>query len=209
MKMWPSKKDEGISLPPGRSIEIDFCVEWKKGKDEVVITTDKEKFVLNGKNELFLEVTSSNADTVRVQIVPDFKKRTIDIVEIINANVKQTTDKNRGKIALVSIGTSKDETVHIGEFLKKWDENIETFGKRINGHKIRRNIFMIFGIMVAAGNTYMFIINNSPMRYINAAFVIVCIYLMSRLWISYRGLFRAYEEYKEQRSRAFEVAKDN
>jgi hypothetical protein len=207
--MWTHKKDDGISLPPGRSLEIELCVEWKKDKDEVVITTDKEKFVLNGKNELFLEVTSSNACTVRVQIVPDFKKRTINIVQIMNTNVRQTADKSMGKIEFVGIDTSKDDTVHIGEFLKKWDENIETFGKRINGYKIRRNIFMIFGIMVAAGNTYMFIINNSPMRYINAAFVIVCIYLMSRLWISYRGLFRAYEEYKEQRSRAFEVAKDN
>jgi hypothetical protein len=203
--MWPSKKDEDIKIPPGRTLEIGFGVEWIRGKNEVVITTEKERFVLDGKNELFLEITSSNADSIKVQIVPDFKKRIINVVEIIDANATCT---NRGKISFAGVHKSKDDTISIDKFLKAWDENIETFGKRIHQCKIRRNIFIILGAIIAIGNAYLFTINNSPMRYINAFAVAVIVYILFRLLKSYRDLFRVYDDYKKQRSQAFEVVKN-
>lgn len=203
--MWPSKKDEDIKIPQGRTLEIGFGVEWTRGKNEVVITTDTERFVLDGKNELFLEITSSNADSIKVQIVPDFKKRIINVVEIIDANATYT---NRGKIAFAGVRKSKDDTISIDKFLKAWDENIETFGKRIRQYKIRRNIFIILGAIVAIGNVYMFTINNSQTRYINAFAVVVIVYILFRLLKSYRDLFRTYDDYKKQRSQAFEVVKN-
>lgn len=206
--MWPSKKDRGIAIPPGGSIEIGFGVEWKRDKNEVVIITDKEKFVLNGKNELFLEVTSDNANPVRVQIVPDFRKRVINIVEVLDANTKQKTDGKKGKISLVGIGESKVDPISIDEHLKKWDEKIDMFGKRIKMYKMRKNKFMIFAAIVAISNIYLFAISNGPTKYINVVAVAIIVYASLRLHNAYRDLHKSYEEYKEQRSKAFEVAKD-
>jgi hypothetical protein len=207
--MWPDKKDDDVTLPPGRTLEIGFGVEWRRGKNEVIITTEKEKFVLNGQNELFLEITSSNTDPIMVQIVPDFKKRTINVVEVINANATYVKGKNKGKISFAGIRPSKeDDNVSIDKYLKAWDENIESFGRRIHSYKKRRNIYTIFGIIVIIGNVYLFTINESPIKYLNAAVAIIIVYVLFRMWNSLRELGRLYEEYKEQRSKAFEVAKN-
>lgn len=204
--MWPSKKDEDIKIPPERTLEIGFSVEWIRGKNEVVITSGKEKFVLDGKNELYLEITSSNTDPITVQIVPDFKKRVINVVEVLNVNA--THGKRKGRISFAGVRSSKDDAISIDKYLKTWDENIETFGKRIHGYKIRRNIYVTIGTIVIIGNMYLFAINNGPMRYLNAFAVVAIMYTLFRLLNSYRGLFRVYEEYKEQRLRAFEVVKN-
>jgi hypothetical protein len=222
--MWPSKKDKWVTIPPGKSVEINFGVEWRKDKEEVVIITDNNKFVLDGKNELFLEVTSSNADSVKIQIVPDFKKRTINVIEVIDINASQTTGENKGKISLVGIGPSVDmsrdvsrnvsrnvsnnNTFSIDKYLEAHDENIESFGKRISGYKVRRNIFMIFGALVVTGNVYLFNINTYPMRYINIAAIAIITYASVRLWYSYKDLYTTYEKYREQRSKMFEIVKN-
>lgn len=205
--MWPSKKDDDIKLPPGRTLEIGFSVEWRRGKNEVVIITDNETFVLDGNNELYLEITSSNTDPIMVQIIPDFKKRVINVVEVINVNATHDTGKNKGKIMFAGVRSSKDNAISIDKYLKAWDDNIEAFGKKIHGYKIRRNIFITVGALVIVGNVYLFTINNSPMRYLNALAVIAMMYASLRLLNSYRDLFRIYEEYKEQRLRAFEIVK--
>lgn len=205
--MWPSKKDKDIILPPGKGLEIVLGVEWRRGKDEVVIITDKEKFVLNGKNELFLEITSSNAGYIKVQIIPDFKKKTINIVEVIDVNDANVTGENRGKISFAGVRESKDNVVYIDKYLKQFDENIQILDKKIRIQKIRRNIFLIFGALAAAANIYLFAINNSPVRYLNVVATIIIIYASFHLWKSFRELCMAYEEYKEQRPSIFEIAK--
>lgn len=207
-KMWPYKKDKGVTLPPGKSFEIGFDVEWRKDKDEVVIITDSGRFVLDGKNALFLEVTSSNAEPIRVQIIPDFRKKVINIVEVIDANAKPVTCDYKGRISLAGVGTSKDNTISIGELLKRWDEDICTHGKRMHKHKMRRNVLMVFAAIVAIGNVYIFTIGNTPIRYINVAITVIIMYTSFRLWNSYRDLNREYEKYKELRSHALEVAKN-
>jgi hypothetical protein len=226
--MWPSKKDKWITIPPGKSVEINFGVEWRKDKEEVVIITDNDKFVLDGKNELFLEVTSGNTDTIKVQIVPDFKKRTINVIEVIDANANQTTGKNKGKISLVgidpsadisrgmsrnmsndiSITTSNNDIFYIDKYLEAHDKNIESFGKRISGYKTRRNIFIIFAVVVIVGNAYIFTISSGYMKYINMVAIAIIAYVVIRLWNAYKDLDRAYKEYKENRSKVFEVVKN-
>lgn len=222
--MWPSKKDKWVTIPPGKSAEINFGVEWRKDKEEVVIITDSGKFVLDGKNELFLEAASSNADSVKVQIVPDFKKRVINVVEVIDVNANQTTGENKCKISLAgivpSVDTSGDMSVNISrdvssndtfsidKYLKAYDENIESFGKKISGYKTRRNVFMTFATLVIVGNVYLFTVNNGPMKYLNMVVIVIIAYAAIRLWNAYKDLGRIYEEYKKHRSKVFEVVKN-
>lgn len=206
--MLPSKKDKGITLPPGQNIEIGFDVEWKKGKDEVVIMTGSERFILNGKNTLFLDVTSNSADSIRVQIIPDFRKRVINVVEVIDAKVKRVEGKDRAKLSFVGVRTSKDETVSIGEILQSWDRDIEALDKRMHRYKRYRSTFVIFAAIIGIGNIYLFTVNDSPIRYFNLILTIIIIYISFRLWNSYRKLSESCDEYKKERLRAFEVIKN-
>lgn len=205
--MWPSKKDKDITLPPEKGLEIAIGVQWRKGKDEVVIITDKEKFVLNGKNELFLEITSSNAGYIKVQIIPDFKKRIIRVVEVIDINNTNATGENRGKISFAGVRESKAYIVPIDKYLKQWDENIKDLDKKIRTQKIRRNISLIVGALVASANIYLFTINKSPARYLNIVATIVIIYISFQLWKAFRDLCVTHEEFKDQRLKAFEIVK--
>lgn len=203
-----SKKRKGITLPPGKSIEIGFTTAWRNDKDEVEIITDDGKIVLDGKNELFLEISASNADPVKVKIVPDFKKRVLNFIEVIDINAKQITDENKAKIAFVGMSIPKDETISVDEYLKRWDENIEKFGKQIKDRRRSTTIIVTLNTTLVLFNLYMFITGNWPARYLNLIAIIISGYLTYYLWGRYKKLCKEYGEYKNLRSQAFEVAKD-
>lgn len=206
--MWPYRKDKGIAIRPGESIEIGFGIEWVKGKEEVIITTDNGKFVLNEKTELFLEVMSNNADSIKVQLIPDFKNRKIDVVEVLDIDSKQKPSKGKGRISLVGSDMSKEDNINVDKCMEAWDKNIEILDKRMHRYKVRRNIFLIFGAVIIAGNAYLLTVNSYPMRYFNVASIVIGICLSYRLWNSYKELFTKYIEYKEKRSKAFDTIKE-
>lgn len=210
--MSPSKKRKETTLPPGKSIEIGFTTAWRNDKDEVEIITDDGKIVLDGKNELILEISASNADPVRVKIIPDFNKRVLNFIEVIDVNAKQITDENKAKIAFVGMSIPKydtvPDTVPIDQYLKIWDENIEKFGKQIKDRRRSTTMIVILNTTLTLFNLYMFITGNWPARYLNLIAVIISGSLTYYLWSRYRKLCKEYGEYKNLRSQAFEVAKD-
>jgi len=206
--MPPSKKRKGVTLPPGKSIEIGFTTAWRNDKDEVEIITDDGKIVLDGKNELILEVSASNADPIKLKIVPDFKKRVLNFIEVIDVDAKQTTDENKAKLAFVGISTPKDNTVPIGQYLKTWDENIEKFGKQIKDRRKSTTILVILNIILILFNLYMFIVGSWPTRYISLIPIIISGSLTYYLLDKHRKLIKEYEEYKDLRHEAFEIVKE-
>lgn len=206
--MWSPKKRKGITLPSGKSIEIGFTTAWRRDKDEVVIITEDGKIVLDGKNELFLEISASNVDPIKVQIVPDFKNRVLNFVEVIDINAQQKTGENKGKISLAGISSSKEEAVTIGEYLKNWDEDIEKFGKHLKDHGRSTKIFVTLEIALIFFNLYLFITENGLSRYLNLIIVIFLGFLTYNSWSKHRKLCKDYNAYKDMRSRAFEVVKD-
>lgn len=206
--MPPSKKRKGVTIPPGKSIEIGFTTKWRRDKDEVVIITDDGEIVLDGKNELILEVCASNADPIKVKIVPDFKKRTLNFVEVIDVNDKQTTDENKAKLSFVGIGTQKDETIPIDQYLKIYDENIKKFGKQIKDRRRSTITIVILNTVLVFFNLYLFITGNGLLRYISLIPVIISGSFIYYLWSQHRKLCKEYEEYKNLRLQVFEVVKD-
>ena len=149
--MWPSKKKEkkGIKLAPGESMEIGFATSWRRDKDEVIIMTDSGPIVLDGKNELFIEVTANNIDPIRLQVVPDFKNKTINFVEVIDPNTKKKfPDRDSPRLTFAGSTIIKEKDMTISDYLKNWDKNMEEFEKLVKRSKLIRNIFVPANIIL-------------------------------------------------------------
>jgi hypothetical protein len=206
--MWPSKKDNSIKIPPGGSIEIGFAVAWRSDKDEVIIKTDDGEIILDGKNELFLEVTANNTEGVKVQIIPDFKNRTLNVVEVIEVNDKKVNDKNKGKITFAGVSTSKDDTISVDKHIKIYDENIEKLGKQIKNQWRSTKIIVIMNMVLIIISLDMFINENWPLRYINLISIVLSGFVVYYLWNEHRKARKIYEKYKNMRSESFELVKN-
>jgi hypothetical protein len=209
--MWPSRKKEnkGIKLAPGESMEIGFAASWRRDRDEVLIMTDDGPIVLDGKNELFIEISADNIDPIKVQVVPDFKKKTINLVEIIDPNAeKKFPDKDGPSLAFAGSTIIKERCMTISDYLKNWDQNMERSEKVVKRSKIIRNIFIPVNVILFFWNLYLFMTNSDMFRYVNLILAILCIYMIYYIWNSHKKLYRYYLEYKDLREKSFGVVKE-
>jgi len=209
--MWPSKKKEkkGIKLAPGESMEIGFAASWRRDKDEVVIMTDAGPIVLDGKNELFIEVGGDNIDPIKVQVVPDFKKRTINLVEVIDPNAENKfPDKEGPRFRFAGSTIIKERSMTISDYLNNWDRQMEQFEKVIKRSKIIRNIIIPINIIACIVNFYLFITKSDLFRYINLALAILCVYMVYYVWNSHKKIYKEYLEYKELIEKSFGLVKE-
>ncbi len=87
------KKDKGIIIPAGGSIGLEFITSWRNDINEVTIMTDNGPIVLDGKNELYINVSADDANTIKLQVIPDFKNRVLNFVEVLDPNDKVEDDK--------------------------------------------------------------------------------------------------------------------
>lgn len=209
--MWPSRKKEkkGIKLAPGESMEIGFSTSWRKDKDEVMIMTDAGPVVLDGKNELFIEVGGDNIDPIKVQVIPDFKKRTINLVEVIDPNAeKKFSDKDGPRLKFAGSTVIKERDMTISDYLNNWDRQMEQLEKVIKRSKIIRNIVIPINIIAFFLNLYLFITKSDTFRYVNLAVAILCVYMVYYAWSSHKKVYKDYLEYKDLREKAFGLVKE-
>ena len=208
--MWPPKKKEkrGIKLAPGESMEIGFATSWKRDKDEVMIMTDSGPIVLDGKNELFIEITAENIDPIKVQVVPDFKNKTINIIEVIDPTVKKKFPDKDGPILRFAGSVVKERGISLGDYLKQLDRNMETYEKSIKRSKLIRNIFIPVNIILCLWNSYSFMTKSDIMRYLNLFAAILSAFVIFYVWNSHKKFYQNYKQYKELRDRSFEVVKN-
>lgn len=209
--MWPSKKKEkkGIKLSPGESMEIGFATSWRRDKDEVVIMTDNGPIVLDGKNELFIEVAADNIDPVRLQIVPDFKNRTINLIEIIDPKIKKKfPEKDGPRLKFAGSTIIKERALTLSEYLKSWDQNIEQYEKLVNRSKKVRNILIPVNIIFFFWNSYLFMTNSNMFRYLDLLIAIICLYMSYYMWNSHKKFYKDYLEHKDLREKTFGFVKE-
>lgn len=208
--MWPSNKKERkeIKLSPGESMEIGFATSWRIDKDEVVIITDSGQIVLDGKNELFIEVTAENIDPVKLQLIPDFKNKTINLIEIIDPNIPNIKKKFDGPRLKFAGSIIKERTLTISDYLKNWDQDIEHYGKLVNRSKKVRNILIPVYIILFFWNSYIFITTINIFRYASLSIAIACLYMPYYTWNSHKKFYEAYLEYKDLREKTFGVVKE-
>lgn len=206
--MWPSKKKEkkGIILAPGESMEINFLTSWRRDRNEVVILTDNGPIVLNEKNELFIEVKADNIDPIKVQVIPDFKNRTINIVEIIDPDFKQKFSTNGPRLEF-SGGVIKERGMSFGDILKHMDKNIKEYDRIIKRSKWTRNIFIPLNFILVLWNLYLFI--KSDMKsYLNILAMAISLFVIYYIYISHKKIYKSYVQYKDLRDKGFEIVKD-
>lgn len=200
--MWPFKNKEKkiTKLSPGEDMKIGFTTLWRRDKDEVTITTDSGPIVLDGKNELFIIVTAENIDPIKIQMVPDFKNKTISLVEVIDLNVKKKFPDKDG-----FAGSVINER---GIYLKNWDQNMEKFEKLIKRSKRIRDIFVPINIILFFWNSYVFVTNNDNTRYLSLFGAILSLCLIYYALNSHRKLYKDYIQYKEYKDNMFGIVKN-
>ena len=212
--MWPFKKKRGITIPPGGYAELGIITSWRKDKDEVVIITDGGQFILGEKSKIFLEIKGDNVDPINMQIVPDFKNRKLNFIEIIDPNARPT---NNNKFSFEGIDMIEETPIsmplYIDQCLKSLDKDLERLEKLVKRHKIVRNIFTISSIALIPLNIYFIILRGlSSAEYLNVISIIVLICTMYYLWKSQRKMQGEYEKYKylkeEMRREMFGLVKE-
>lgn len=209
--MWnPFKKKREIILAPGESAGIKLLTAWRKDKNEVAIITEKGPIILNEASKFFIEVTAKNADPIKIEVIPDFKKKVLNLVEVIDSNVKKKyTDKDSPKLKFAGVEIVGQRYISFGEQLKNWDENVEGYGKIIKKYKrILAYLIMPISISLVIINLYLFIIKNDIYRYISLILAISSILVSINMWLSYKKYCNHYRQYKELRGKIFELVKE-
>lgn len=208
--MWPSKKKEkkGIKLAPGESMEIGFATSWRRDKDEVVIMTDNGPIVLDGKSKLFIEISAENIDPIKVQMIPDFKNKTINLVEVLDPNAKKKFPYKDGPRLTLAGSIIKERGISLGDYLKHWDKDMEQFEKSTKRSKLIRDVFVPVNIILCIWNFYNFMTKTDMMRYFNLFAAILSGFMIFYVWNSHKKFHHDYKQYKELRDRAFEVVKN-
>lgn len=208
--MWPSKKKEkkGIKLSPGESMEIGFATSWRRDKDEVVIMTANGPIVLDGKSELFLEIKADNIDPVKLQVVPDFKNKTINFIEVIDPKSKKKFQDKDGPRLVFAGATIKERGMTLTDYLKNWDRNVEQFEKAVKRAKMLRNIFAPINIILLSWNLFAFLTKSDMFRYVNLFATIISAYVIYYLTNSHKKLYKDYLEYKDLREKSFGIVKE-
>ncbi len=205
--MWPKKK-KGIRLTPGESMEINFLTSWRRDKEEVFIITEKGQIILDRNSELFIEVTADNIDPVKMQVIPDFKKRVLNLVEIIDPNEKKKFKNQTGPKLSFSGSMLKERSINFDDYLKQRDNNIKTLEKMVNRSKWIRNIFIPLNILLFFWNFYLFLTNSNNSRYINLGVIIFIVCMIYYIYNSHKKLYEHHKKYKETREQTFGLVKE-
>lgn len=206
--MWPFKNKEkkGITLAPGESMELGFTTSWNTDKDEVTIMTNDGPIVLDRKSKLFINVTADNMDPVKLQVIPDFKNRILNFVEIIDPDAKK---KFPDGPRLSFVGRTVEERhMSIGYYLKNWDKNIQIFEKSVKKSKRIRDIFVPINIILFIWSSYNFMTRDGLMRYLSLSAAILSAFAVFFIWRVNKNLNRDFENYKELREESFGLVKD-
>lgn len=208
--MWPIKKKKNITISPGEMIEFVFKTAWRTDKDEMAIITKDGPIILDGNNELFIEITADNINSIRLQVIPDFKNKILNLIEVIDCN---STKKFDGDPKLIFAGVKRiisdeDSNVYIDEYLDTWDEDIEKYGKKIKRNKRVRDIIIPFLAITTFWNAYMFMTKDDTLRYLNLILIFVAIYAAYMMWNLHDKICKDYKEYKDLREKAFGTVKE-
>ena len=159
--MWSFKKKEckekkiieekRFKLAPGQSIEFGFHVAWRKDRDEVMIVIGEDKIFLTGKEDFIIAIKADNSNPIEVKIVPDFKNKKLDFIEVIDVN-RERVNEERGPEAIFQQLDGR-EIVNI-------EERINT-EKNLKKYKTRQILLIISGIILSGFIYTMWRINHN------------------------------------------------
>lgn len=203
--MWTSDKKKKEDIFSGvKNMELEFAATWRHDKKEVRIMTNEGQFILNEKTEFFVEISTDNFNPIKVQIVPDFKTRKLNFIEVLDPNVK--IDENKGTIFFS--GQEKSASKSIGTYLVDLDEDIKIVEKDLKMYKRRKLILVSFSAFVILFNGALFIVNTYPGRYLNIIAIMICLHVIYRLHRGSKDIYKRYNEIKMMKNEMFETVKD-
>lgn len=211
--MWPFNnkvENKGFTLAPGESVDIGFYVSWRVDKNEALIVTDRGSAIVDENSEIFIEIDGDNIGTAKFQIVPDFKNRVLDLVEVIDidgmANIddkKRSTGKD-GPI-LTFGNTINERYVSFDDYVKHWDQVMEKLKKIVKRSKWIRNI--LIPASVASFILSLYDLMTGGNVYINIFTMVVSICMIYYILNLYKRSLKEYVKYDEYKGNIFGIVK--
>jgi len=201
--MWPSGKKIKEVTSVMKSMELEFVATWRRDRKEVEIMTNGVPFVLNEKTEFYIEISNEYLNPIKVQIVPDFKTRKLNFIEVLDPNAK--IDKNKG---IIMFSGNKDKDESIGKRLEEIDEDMKRVDRELKTFKKRKLILLSFSIFVILINGALFMINTYPGRYLNMIAIAICTYSIYRFHKFSKDIDKRYYEIKVAKDEMFGTVKD-
>lgn len=203
--MWPFKKNRGISICPGENVGLEIRASWKNDKDEVMIMTEKGPVTLDGTSECFIDIKSSNANPVKIQIIPDFKKRELNFVEVLDPSIK--ADDKSPRLIFTGV-TERRAYSPIDDIIERLDNDMTEFEMYMKRYRFIKNIIVAVAIIMIAFNIYLFIVRDDTGRYINLFSVIILSLVTYYMLNSYKRMYKNYQELKRCKDKIFETIEE-
>lgn len=217
--MWPFKnkienKEDDIKentgsikrfkLAPGESADIGLYVSWRADKDEALIITEDGQIIVDKNTEIFVEIDGDNIGTTKFQIVPDFKNRTMNIVEVINFDDKKKfTDK-----CVQIFGHSRitnEGHMSFSDYIKSLDQDVKGLEKMERNARRLRNILTPVNVIAFIMNSYNLMTGDNI--YINIFAMIISICVGYFMWYSHKRVHSEYIKHKEYKDNIFGIVK--
>ncbi len=204
--MWPFKSGDkrDIIFNPRESIELNFLTAWRIKKNEVMIITDKGQMVLDQHSELIIQLQRNNIDPIKLKVVPDFKNKVLNFVEIIDPNEKRKPNDP----SIFSGSIINERKMNFEDYLEisgKYQKKIE---KILIRFKWTRNIIIPINLLLALWNFYSFFISADKTRYINLIVGIFQLFCAYYFWNRYNKYHKDFEEYKEVKEKIFGIVRE-
>ena len=201
--MWPSGKKIKEVTSVMKSMELEFVATWRRDRNEVEIMTNGVPFVLNEKTEFYIEISNEYLNPIKVQIVPDFKTRKLNFIEVLDPNAK--IDNNKG---IITFSGNKNRDESIGTRLEEIDEDMKRVDRELKTFKRRKLILLSFSILVILLNIALFIIGTYPGRYLNIIAITICTYSIYRFHKFSKDIDKRYDEIKMAKDEMFGTVKE-
>ena len=211
--MWSfGKKKKEDKFSGIKNMELEFVTTWRRDRKEVEIMTNKGPFVLNEKTKFFVEISTDNFNPIKIQIVPDFDKKILNFIEVLDPSIE--IDKNKGVIKFSSstrplsneILIDKDKS--IDTCLIELDKDIEKLGNELKCYNKTRRIFISFYILLALISAATFIMMSTSIRYLNIIIIIACGYRIYQTLNNSKKIYEKYDDIKKTKDNIFCIKKD-
>lgn len=210
--MWPSKKDnKEETISNIASALLEFNVTWRSDKKEVMIMTEDGPVILDETTEFFIDISNDNFNPIKIQLIPDFKNRKLNAVEIIDPNIK--FDENKGIIRFSSVSQRPnkklvDTNKSISMCIEELEKGIEIVENDLKYYEKTKRAFILFYLFLTILSAAAFIISTSIIRYLYLLITILCVYRLYKIRNNSRKIYEKYDDIKATKDNIFGIAKN-
>lgn len=180
------EKFDSFTINPGQMVGFKFETLWDRKKNEVILMTNDGPKVLNENSKLILCVTVDDANPLKLEIVPDFKNKMLNIVEILDPDAKI----NENKVVL-----KFDRSENRIDLIKNVSiDELKKIRTRLKNSILASKLIMLLGLFIVFYDLHIFFEKNN---YIYLIISILMLILVIAIYRTHIKLKKIYDDIKD------------